>query len=112
MEENNLSIIDALRRADTLSQYMTTTPLILRTLRTISTWIIESVPKLPDEVIVEHPDFLDGWHIAGEYEAGDRVSVGAGAYRCLIAHTATNETCPIDDDTHWERIVMKQKEDE
>ena len=101
-----MRIIEAIEKAETLSDLIAGSPAILVTLKAIEAWVESSTKLVPDSKIASHPELLPTWSIGESYAKGDRVQLSGSAWKALVASEATEETCPIHEESAaiWKRL--------
>lgn len=101
-----MRIIEALDKAETLSDLVSSSPAILLTLKAIETWVETTTKLVPDSKIAEHPELLPTWSIGEKYLKGDRVQLSGLAWKALASNEATEDTCPIhkESETIWKQL--------
>lgn len=90
-----MRILEALDKAETLSNLVSSSPAILLTLKAIESWVETTTKLVPDTKIAEHPELLPTWSIGENYIKGDRVQISGLAWKALASNEATEENCPI-----------------
>lgn len=60
---------------------------------------------LDDVEILDFPLFVDKWGVGVAYEVGKRVMYGDIMYKCINAHTSTNEWTPDTAHSLWGRVL-------
>lgn len=102
-----MRLLEALEKAETLSELVAGAPAILLTMKGIESWVESSTKLVPDSKIAAHPELLPEWSIGERYAAGDRVQLSGRAWKALQSHTAAEELCPIHEDAAdtWRQIL-------
>lgn len=101
-----MRILEALDKAETLNDLVSSSPAILLTLKAIETWVETTTKLVPDAKIASHPELLPTWSLGENYLKGDRVQISGFAWKALVSNEATEETCPIhkESETIWKQL--------